>query len=359
MSSSPESSLLRPSRVRSLFGWGGLAVGIAVLFLLDLAWGSARIPLGDVLDVLTGGAAARAAWTDIVLQLRLPRALTAVLVGAALSVSGLQMQTLFRNPLAGPFVLGLNAGASLGVALVVLAASASGFAWLSTVGGAGAWTLVVAATIGAGLVMAGVALVGVRVEDSATLLIIGLMFSSATAAVVGILQYFSRAEQIQAYLIWTFGSLGGVTWTQMRVFAPVVLVGLALGLLLVKPLNALLLGERYARSMGVRTRAVRLSVIASTSLLAGSVTAFCGPIAFLGLAVPHLTRALFDSSDHRRLVPGVMGVGAALTLVCDIVSRLPGSALSLPINAVTSLIGAPVVVWVILRRRSLGGAFTA
>ena len=265
------------------------------------------------------------------------------------------MQTLFRNPLAGPFVLGINAGASLGVALVVLAATSVG--WAGAVAGLGAWALVGSATLGAGLVLVLVAIVAVWIQDSTTLLILGLMFSSATSALVGILQYFSEAERIQAFLIWTFGDLGGVTWAQLQVLVPVVVVGLVGAGLLVKPLNALLLGEAYARSLGERVGAVRMGIIVSTSLLAGGITAFCGPIAFLGLAVPHLVRALFGTADHRVLMPYVMLLGAALALACDLLAQVPGASVTLPLNAVTSLFGAPVVIWVVLQRRNLGRAF--
>lgn len=350
-----------PPAARIGHGWllGGSMVGLGLLFLLSVAWGPVRIPLRAVVQVLTGGEVATPAWETIVWTFRLPKAITAALAGAGLAVSGLQMQTLFRNPLAGPFVLGINAGASLGVALVVLTAASTGLAWLGASGAPGAWTLVIAATLGAVAVLGMIAAVAVRVADSTTLLIIGLMFSSATGALVSILQYFSSAERIQSFLIWSFGSFASVTWTQMTAFAPTVAVGLVGALLLVKPMNALLLGERYAESLGARVTPVRIGIILCTSVLAGSITAFCGPIAFLGLAVPHLARGLTGSSDHRLLMPLVILLGANLALLCDLLAGLPGMQQTLPINAVTSLFGAPVVIWVILQSRNLGRSFAA
>lgn len=324
---------------------------LAALAVLSLALGSVYVPPLEVLRVLVGGTAAEPAWGSIVLAFRLPRTIAAVLAGAALGVSGLQMQTLFRNPLAGPYVLGLSAGASLGVALVVLAAGAFGLA--VPVAGFGAWTVALAALVGAAGVLALVTLAATRVDDSATLLIIGLMFASFTSAVVALLQFYAEAERVQAFLFWTFGSLAGVTWAQMPVFVALLVAGLAGALLLVKPLNALLLGERYAESMGVNVRRNRLLVFATTSALAGGVTAFCGPIAFIGLAVPHLTRALVQTGDHRVLLPATALGGALVLVACDLVARVPGSGLSLPLNAVTSLVGAPVVVWILLRQKTL------
>lgn len=333
-------------------------VGVLLLaFLLSISLGSVTIPLGDVMKVLFGGEAQKATWTAIVLQFRLPKALTAMLAGAALAVSGLQMQTLFRNPLAGPFVLGVSSGASLGVALVVLgvgAGSASLLAGLSLLGNLG---VIAAASLGAGAVMGMVLVVARRVPDSMTLLILGMLFGYATSGLVSILLYFAISERVQTYVLWTFGSFGKVTWGQMIVFAPTILFALAIGFLLVKPLNALLLGEAYARSMGLNVSRARLGIVVSASVLAGVVTAFCGPIAFLGVAVPHLCRSLFNTSDHRLLLPGVSLLGAVLALLTDLIAHMPGSSITLPLNAVTSLVGAPVVAWVILRRRNLGQSF--
>ncbi len=336
----------------------GLAGGLALVFLLSLAMGSVSIPLREILTVLLGGEASKTSWTQIVLQFRLPKALTATLAGAALAVSGLQMQTLFRNPLAGPYVLGISAGASLGVALVVLVAGAAGGSLLlAGISPTGDLSLALAASLGAGLVLILVLLVARSVQNTMTLLILGLMFGYAASAVVSILLYFSIADRIQAYISWTFGSFGGVTWSQLRILAPAILLGLGLAHAMAKPLNALLLGETYARSLGLNVGLARVAIITSAALLAGVVTAFCGPIGFLGIAVPHLCRSLFDTSDHRVLLPGVTLLGGILALAADLVAQLPGSQITLPLNAVTALIGAPVVVWVILRQRNLQRSF--
>lgn len=326
---------------------------LLLLFLLNLSLGSVAIPPGQILKIITGAQAERLAWEHIVWEFRLPKALTALVAGSALACSGLQMQTLFRNPLAGPFVLGISSGASLGVALVVMAGALLGTSlWFSSQS-----MIMLAATAGSALVMLLVVAVSAKVRDAMTLLIIGLMFGSLAGAVVSILQFFSQAEQVQAYLIWTFGSLGGTTWRELSLLIPVILVGLLLSIFLAKPLNALLLGEQYAESMGLSLKTARFWIIFSTSLLAGGVTAFCGPIAFVGLAVPHLTRLLIPTADHRKLLPAVMLGGAMLLLICDSLAQLPGSEKVLPINAVTSLLGAPVVIWLILKRRNISKSF--
>ena len=340
-------------------GWLLVLVGLVVgAFVLDVALGPVRIPLPAVVRLLLGHAGPDdTAAAFIVNQIRLPKALTALVVGMGLAVSGLQMQTLFRNPLAGPSVLGLTAGAGLGVALVMLAggSAAGGFA-VRELGLSGSWALVLAATAGAALVMLLVLALSVRVRDNAVMLIVGLMIASVTGAVVSLWQYFSAPEQIQEYLLWTFGALGGVTGMHLAVLSTVVLVGLVLAFASSKSLNALLLGENYARSLGLNVRASRTLIIASTSLLAGGITAFCGPIGFVGIAVPHLTRALLRTADHRVLLPGASLVGAALVLACDCLAQLPGSQTALPINVVTSLLGAPVVLWVVLRGRNIRSA---
>lgn len=330
-----------------------MGVALLLLFLLNLSLGSVAIPMGQVAKILAGATPDKIAWEHIILQFRLPKALTALAAGSALACSGLQMQTLFRNPLAGPFVLGISSGASLGVALVVMAGSAlGGWLWADSQG-----LILLAASLGAASVLLLVVLVSSSIRDGMTLLIIGLMFGSLASAVVSILQFFSQAEQVQAYLIWTFGSLAGTTWEELSLLLPVAALGLLLAVFGAKPLNALLLGERYAESMGVNLSQARGWIIVSTSLLAGSITAFCGPIAFVGLAVPHLTRLLIPTADHRKLLPAVMLGGAILLLVCDIIAQLPGSEKVLPINAVTSLIGAPVVIWLIVRRRNISKSF--
>jgi len=335
--------------------WLLALAGLVLLgFVLDIALGPVRIPVMAVIKILLGQAVDNSAWTFIVREIRLPKALTAVAVGSGLAVSGLQMQTLFRNPLAGPSVLGLTAGAGLGVAAVMLAGGsvANSFA-IRALGVGGSWSLVLAATAGAALVMALVLALSARVRDNVVLLIVGLMIASVTGAIVSLWQYFSAPEQIQEYLLWTFGSLGGVVGSHLAVLATVVGVGLVLAFASAKPLNALLLGENYARSMGLVVGRSRTLIIASTSLLAGAITAFCGPIGFVGIAVPHLTRALLRTADHRLLLPGSCLAGAALTLACDCVTQLPGSQISLPLSVVTSLLGAPVVLWVVLRRQNI------
>jgi iron complex transport system permease protein len=337
-----------------------LVILLVGLFVLSLTLGSVSIPLKDIITVLTGGEPARASWRSIVLNHRLPKALTASLAGAALATAGLQMQTLFRNPLAGPFVLGINAGASLGVALVVLSVGVAGGSatlLLASLGLAGDFGVVFAASAGAALVMGLVLLISRRVHGTTTLLIIGMMIGYATGAFVSVLLYFSIAEFIQVYINWTFGSFGGVTWAKMEAFAPALIAGLGIAYVLAKPLNALLLGEDYARSMGLNTRRARFWIIISASLLAGAVTAFCGPIGFIGIAVPHLCRSLLNTSDHHILMPTVTLMGAALALLADLIAGMPGSQIVLPLNAVTSLIGAPIVIWVILRQPASSGAF--
>ncbi len=306
----------------------------AVLFAVDMSVGSVPIPLRQVWGSLTGGECPETT-ARIVINIRLLKAVVALLAGAALSVSGLQMQTLFRNPLAGPYVLGISSGASLGVALVVLAGIGS------TAGIAGA------AWIGAAAILVVIAAVAQRIRDIMIILILGMMFSSGVSAVVQILQYLSRDEALKAFVIWTMGSLGDVTLSQMAVLAPSVVVGLLLAVLTVKPLNMLLLGEDYAVTMGLNLRRERTLLFVSTTLLAGTVTAFCGPIGFIGLAMPHVSRWLFRTSDHRTLLPATAVSGAAVMLLCDIISKL----FTLPVNAITALLGIPIVVWVVLRNK--------
>ncbi len=325
---------------------------MAAFFLLQLCLGSVTIPFTSVLSILWGDTEAPNGWRQIVLLFRLPRALTAMLGGAALGMAGLMMQTLFRNPLADPFVLGISSGASLGVAVVVMAAWGMGWtALLQKTGIAADASLILAATLGSMMVLAVVMSIAHRVESSVTLLIIGLMVGYVTSSMVTILLQFTQEQQLQSYIAWTFGSFGGVTWRRMTVFAPTVFMGLLVAWSLAKPLNAFLLGESYARSMGVSVRAVRIWIIVGASLLAGTVTAYCGPIGFLGIAIPHLCRMLMKTSDHHVLAPAVILVGAIVALAADLLAQVPGTRIVLPLNAVTALIGAPVVVAVILRRR--------
>ena len=306
------------------------------LFLLDLAVGAVNIPVRDVWAALTGGDCPPAT-KKIVLNIRLIKAIVALLAGASLSVSGLQMQTLFRNPLAGPYVLGISSGASLGVALIVLAGVGS------SIGIAGA------AWVGAAAVLIVITAVGRRIKDIMVILILGMMFSSGVGAVVQILQYFSHEESLKAFVIWTMGSLGDVTLPQLTLLGPSVAVGLLLAVLTIKPLNLLLFGEEYAVTMGLDIRRSRGLLFLSTTLLAGTITAFCGPIGFIGLAIPHVTRMLFQNSDHRVLLPGTTLSGASILLLCDVISKI----FTLPINAITALLGIPIVVWVVLRNKSI------
>ena len=343
-------------RIGTVSIWTSLLLLLLALFLLNLALGSVRIPLSSIFAILFGGEAEKETWRTIVLLYRLPRALTAILAGCALSVSGLQMQTLFRNPLAGPYVLGISSGASLGVAVAVLVSgSIGGSSLLAGLGIAGAFGTVMFAGLGAGVVFGLIILVSRKVESNMTLLILGLMFGYASGSVVSILLHFSEAGRIQAFVAWTFGSFGGVSWAQLKVMAPMILLGLLLAIMMTKSLNAMLLGENYALSMGVSVRRVRWLIILSASLLAGAATAFCGPIAFVGIAVPHLCRMAFRSLDHRLLVPSVIVVGASLALAADLVAQMPGSQTVLPLNAVTAIIGTPVVVWVIFRGSNVRG----
>ncbi|WP_414541444.1 iron chelate uptake ABC transporter family permease subunit [Nostoc sp. CCY0012] len=329
-----------------------LFIGFIFAFLLDLALGSVHIPLHAVINILLGQEPERVTWTNIILKFRLPKAITAILAGAALGVSGLQMQTLFRNPLAGPFVLGISSGASLGVALVVLTASATTPTLLADLGIISDFGLVIAASLGAASVLGLMLVVSRRVKDTMTLLILGLLFGYATSAIVSILLQFSSQERIQSYIMWTFGSFAGVTGKQLLVLIPVIVLSLFIAVTQSKSLNTLLLGEAYARSLGLTVEKTRFSIITSASILAGAITAFCGPIAFLGVAIPHLCRSVFHTSDHRILIPGVMMMGAILALMADLLSQVGGGAMVLPLNAVTALIGTPVVSWVILRRNS-------
>ncbi|HRE46296.1 MAG TPA: iron ABC transporter permease [Aggregatilineales bacterium] len=315
-----------------------------------LAVGSVNVPLSDVIVALTGGAPSKPVYATIIVQFRLPRVLTALLAGAGLACAGIQMQTLFRNPLADPYVLGISSGASLGVALVVLAAGGiGGAALIAGLGWLGDLGLAAAASLGAGGALLIVVAASGRLRSVAALLVLGLMFSAFVGAIVSLLMYFSAAERVQAFIRWSFGSFGGVAWRQMAIFAPVTLVGIALAQALVKPLNALLLGETYAQSMGLNLKRARLAVILSAAILAGAVTAFCGPIGFLGIAVPHLCRMLFRTSDHRHLLPTCALIGAMVAILADLIAQMPGGEVVLPLNAVTAVIGAPIVIAIIWR----------
>ncbi|TDQ16391.1 iron complex transport system permease protein [Algoriphagus boseongensis] len=327
-----------------LFPLGLLLLGLS--FLLNLSLGSVWIPFGEVIEGLVTGNWGKASWEQIILNYRFPKALVAILAGSALSLSGLQMQTFFRNPLAGPFVLGISSGAGLGVAILILAGTVLGFS-LSSIH---SWSIALAGILGAGMVLSMVSLVAWKVKDSMTLLIVGLMFGSAVSAVISVLSFFSGAEALKLYTVWSMGSLGALGWSQVGILSILLLVGIIPVFTSIKSYNALLLGENYAQSMGIHTGKMRWIMILSTGILAGSVTAFCGPIAFIGIAVPHLARMIWKTSDHRVLFPGSVLVGAILLLLCDAVGQLPGYASTLPINAVTSLVGAPIVISLILKR---------
>ncbi len=326
-----------------------LFAAVAALFFVNLSLGAVKIPFSEVWCALTGGIPSRETWQYIILNYRLPKALTAILAGMGLSVSGLLMQTLFRNPLAGPYVLGLSSGSSLGVAFILLGAGllppALSAIFLSSYG------LVLASVLGSLMVMAAVLLVAQRLRDTMAILIVGLMFGSFTSAIVGVLTYFSTAEQLQKFTFWSLGSLGNLSWENIAVLTAACLAGLLLSAFCLKPLNALLLGERYAVSMGINFKRTRLFIIIATSLLAGSITAFAGPIAFVGLAVPHMAKLTFRTADHKILFIATLLFGAGIMLVCDTLTQLPGTDSALPINAITSIIGAPVVIWLLLRKQ--------
>jgi iron complex transport system permease protein len=341
---------------RYVRGWVGLAVLAVVLIVVivaGLVLGSVRLPLADVVRALFGRPSPPGDWA-IMHEVRLPRTITATFCGAALGVAGLQMQTLFRNPLADPFVLGVSSGASLGVAIVVLAAGSAGVeAFASGLGLAGDLTSVAAACIGAGVVMAAVLAAGRVVRSSNTLLLLGVMLSYLVSAGVTVLLAGASPLRVQQYVEWSFGSFEGVTWPDLHVLVPVLALGLAASAVSIKPLNALLLGERYAATMGIRVRQTRVFLIATCSILAGTVTAFAGPIWFLGIAVPHVARSVLGTADHRLLVPGCILIGASMALAADVLAQLPGQDI-LPLNAVNAVLGAPVVIAVLIRasRRS-------
>lgn len=351
----PDDAALAGRRRREVAALAALAVVLAVVFLLSLILGSTWLPLIDVLDALTGIAPSDSAAALVVNAIRLPRSLTAMLAGAALGIAGLQMQTLFRNPLADPFALGVSSGASLGVALVVLGTGYGAPAMFgAALGLRGDALVTVAAIAGASLVLGLVVLVSTRITSSTTVLLLGLMFGYAVSAVVTVLVGASQPERLQQWAQWGFGSFSGVTWARLRLFGPMTLVGVLIAATTTKQLNVLLLGDSYARSMGLSVRRARLLTMFGASVLGAVVTAFCGPIAFLGIAVPHLCRGLLGTSDHRPLVPAVVLMGSAAALLAQILSLLPGSAGVLPLNAVTSLLGAPIVIAVLLRNRRAG-----
>ena len=326
-----------------------LFVLVVFMAFINVSLGSVEIPLKDIFSILFTKGATQESWNYIILEYRLPKVFTAIFTGSGLAVSGLLMQTLFRNPLAGPYVLGLSSGASLGVAIVIMGASSFGVGTAALL--LSKWSLVIASSLGSLLVLLAVLMASAKLRDTMAILIIGLMFASLTAAVVSVLAYFSPAAQLQQYIFWSFGSLGNLSWQEVSILAIFWFLGIVLAVFCIKNLNTLLLGENYARSLGVKISTNRFIIIIATSLLAGSITAFAGPIAFVGLAVPHLIRQVIPTNDHKILLPAVIFGGAILMLLCDIAAQLPGTEYTLPINAITSLIGAPVVIWLLIRKR--------
>ncbi|MBQ7388239.1 MAG: iron ABC transporter permease [Paludibacteraceae bacterium] len=310
-----------------------------LLFIADILWGSVQIPLKEIF-------LQHSVYHNIIIDFRLPKAITAVVTGMAVSVSGLLMQTLFRNPLAGPYVLGVSSGASLGVAVYILAGGFLPLAFLQS-----GWGLVVSAVLGAVLVLLLVLSVSFKIRDSVTLLIVGMMFGQIASSVVSVLQNISNPDSLKLFVVWTFGDLSAVTWSYMKAMIPIVGIGLLIVFLIQKPLNVLLLGENYARALGVSVVKIRLLIIIATALLAGGVTAFTGPIAFIGLAVPHMVRLLWKTSDHKITIPASLLTGANILLICDLLSQSTLNGYVLPINAISSLVGAPVIIWIILRKR--------
>ncbi len=312
----------------------------AILFVADVVYGSVRIPINELFS-------GDEVYHNIIYNFRLPKALTALITGAAISVAGLVMQTLFRNPLAGPYVLGVSSGASLGVAIFILAGSMLPAMFVES-----GWGLVISATLGAVLVLMMVLAVSFRVRQAVSLLIVGIMFGQLSGSLVTILQNSSDPDSLKLFVVWTFGSLSAVTWNYMWVMLPIVIVGLTIVFTIQKPLNALLLGENYAQGLGVNVGRTRFLIITAIALLAGATTAFTGPIAFIGMAVPHLVRGLLQTSNHQLTIPGSILVGASLLLLCDLVCQLPADGYTLPINAVSALVGAPIIIWIILKNRN-------
>lgn len=323
--------------------FAGLSVLCLMLFLVDLAWGSISISIGEIAQVFFGKEAS-SIHTEILLNFRLPKAITAILAGASLSVAGLMMQTLFRNSLADPYLLGISSGASLGVALVMMASAVLPIALVSS-----GWTLILSAIIGASVILLLVVAVSFKVNNAVSLLIVGLMFGTIAGSLVGVLQNFSNPDTVKLFVIWTFGSLSAVTWNYMQVLFPVVMLGLGLAFYLQKRLDGLLLGENYARGLGISIVTTRFYIVLATGILAGGVTAFTGPIAFVGVAIPHIARGVFRSAIHKILLPASVLLGASLLLLCDIISQIP--TYTLPINTISALFGAPIIIWIVLKRK--------
>lgn len=344
---------MREGSTRIAVSMAGLFLLTLILFMADMLIGSTQMAASDVLKALFSRGPAGD--EIIVMQFRLPKALTAVLAGAAMSVSGLLMQTLFRNPLAGPDVMGVSSGAGLGVALTLL--TLTPLFTLAEGSILAGWGVILAAWAGAGAVMIIIMAVSARMRDIMTVLIVGMLLASAISAVVSLMQYFSNEVMLRTYVIWTMGNLGNISYPQIRALALATAAGLAIAFTMVKPLNAILMGETFSRTVGVRMQRTRIILLASASILAGSVTAFCGPLAFIGVAVPHIARLLFGTADHRILMPATALTGAVILLLSDIISVMPGGGHVIPVNTVTSLIGIPVVLWIILGKAGLGRRF--
>lgn len=328
-----------------------LVLVLIFCFFLNISLGSVLIPFKEVFNSLVGNATENQSWQYIIIDYRLPKAFTAIIVGSGLGISGLLMQTLFRNPLAGPFVLGITSGASLGVALVIMGASLFGGVMAGIL--VSKWSIVIAASLGSFLVLLSVLVVSTRFRDTMAILIIGLMFGSISSAIINVLTYFSSAEELQQFIFWRFGSLGNLSWSELLTLFIIYFIGICISLSAIKALNTLLLGDNYAKSLGLNIKQSRFLIIIATSLLAGTITAFAGPIAFIGLAIPHMTRQIFITSNHKILLPAVFLLGAIIMLICDSIAQLPASDYTLPINAITSLVGAPVVIWLLIRKRKM------
>ncbi|MDY5023502.1 MAG: iron ABC transporter permease [Candidatus Egerieousia sp.] len=328
-----------------------LGISIVGFFILNLLLGSVSIPVDNIIDILLGRDNDNLIWRNIILKSRLPQSLTAMMAGAGLAVSGLLMQTVFRNPLAGPSVLGISSGASLGVACVVLLSGSIGGVALSKLGVIGEVTITLSAIIGSLLIMALIAFVAQKVRGNVTLLIMGVMIGYIANAIIGVLKFFSAEEDIRAYVIWGLGSFSRVSGGQTSVFILLMLLLLPLSFFLIKSLNLLLLGDSYAQNLGLNIKRARLLVIGCSGVLVAVVTAYCGPIVFLGLAVPHICRGLFHTSNHAVILPASLLGGASLALLCNLIARMPGFEGALPVNSVTALVGAPVVMWVLFKRR--------
>jgi len=347
---------LKKTRSRTTLTFLLVGTGILLLVFASASIGSVTLPFDAVLKSISSSDSVDPVIRQILIDFRLPRILTALLAGAALGTAGLLMQTVFRNPLADPFVLGVNSGASLGVAVVLLALAPVGISLTEGLGASGQLLVILASSMGAAATLF-VVLILSRHVDIMSVLIIGLMISYTVGAIVSILMFFSMAERLQSFINWSFGDYGNVTWAHMRFFLPAILTGLVLSCLFIKPLDSMLLGEQYAKSVGTQTKKARFLALLAASLLAGAVTGFCGPIGFLGIAAPHLSRYLCQTSSHRILIPASMLIGALLSLGSDFVARGPGLDVVLPLNAITGLVGAPIIIAVLVKQRNMKRLF--